>query len=247
MNMSFNSCLVQLIDSFAHESSRSENADGVHIKTFDDPHILMRERMMYSGLGPHPRILECLNPFDWTVPLEQRVSATEPLRFPKAPHGDLQQYLLVHPDPPLPLRIQWIRQIAEGLEFIHSRDIFWADCTPANMLLMDDLAIVLCDFEGSVTIRERTRVVLPDRYMQPDADFSGDYFRGPKVDIYAFGCVMLEILTHGVANVENRGWIPDFHRGGLSSDPQHLLIDLLPFSPFKTLGVILGHNYVRIR
>ncbi|KAK7028546.1 kinase-like domain-containing protein [Favolaschia claudopus] len=186
--MSSDSHLVQLIDSLAHKSSHSENADGVHVKTFDDPGILMLPESFRLGLYP----------WNSAFHLQSR-SASQ--RLPTVISNNTSWPIQT---PPLPLRIQWIRQIAEGLEFIHSRDIFWADCTPANMLLMDDLAIVLCDFEGSVTITQRTRVVLPDRYMKPDADFGGDYFRGPKVDVYAFGCVMLEILTHGVANVENR-------------------------------------------
>ncbi|KAK7028560.1 kinase-like domain-containing protein [Favolaschia claudopus] len=231
--------LGQLTDSLAHDSFHPDDSGDVYVKTCDAEDLMgHNERHVYSGLGPHPRILKCLNPTDWTIPIAERVSPNEPLRFPKAPKGDLQQYLWNHPDPPFPLRVKWIHQIAEGLEFIHTKGFFWADCTPANMLLTNNLDILLCDFGASTLITERAFGVLPGLYMKPGADFSGDYFRSTKVDIYAFGCVVLELITHGVIDAETEAWNPEFFRGGHTyPDSGFLLIDLIPTSlvPFKAI------------
>ncbi|KAJ7200292.1 kinase-like domain-containing protein, partial [Mycena pura] len=185
----------------------------LHIKVCDDPDLLSHERLVYTWLGPHPRIVKCLNPSLWSLPVDTRIKAseTEPLSFPKAPHGDLEQYLKAHPDVPARLRIKWARQIAEGIAFIHSRRIAWADCTPANLLLDANLDILLCDFGGSGIDGARSRVILPGRYCDPHVDYSSDYLCGPKVDIFAFGCVFLEILTYNEADTVD--YESTLHRG----------------------------------
>ncbi|KAJ6510892.1 hypothetical protein C8R45DRAFT_1089026 [Mycena sanguinolenta] len=208
--------------------------DTPYIKEVDDPLFLSRERLIYSMLGPHKRIVECLNANIWTLPIETRSDNVrkEPLRLTRVAHGDLQHYLFAHPDVDARLRVKWGYQLAEGIAFLHSKTVVWGDCTPANILVTQTEDIVLCDFGGSAYIGERCNVLLPSRYRDPTADLN-DYLRGTKVDIFAFGCVFLEILTYTAANVANGS--PDFHRGGLSFDGQTLLIDNILFQPFKVI------------
>ncbi|KAJ7698954.1 kinase-like domain-containing protein, partial [Mycena rosella] len=110
------------------------------------------ERIVYSILGSHPRIVKCLNADIHTVPLETRltVAETEPLRLEIAPNGNLAKYLEDrHQEVPQHLRAKWGVQIAEGPAFLYSKKIVWADCAPANMLLSSTLDVLLCDFGGS--------------------------------------------------------------------------------------------------
>ncbi|KAJ7864272.1 hypothetical protein B0H14DRAFT_3604273 [Mycena olivaceomarginata] len=90
----------------------------VYIKECDPefPRLLSTERIVYSCLGPHPRILECLNENIYSLPVETRyeVAKSEPLRFTIAPNGDLMRYLLARPHVSPQLRAKWGLQIAEG-------------------------------------------------------------------------------------------------------------------------------------
>ncbi|KAJ7766261.1 hypothetical protein B0H14DRAFT_3165252 [Mycena olivaceomarginata] len=127
----------------------------VYIKECDPefPSLLSTERIIYSCLGPHPRILECLNGNIYSLPVETRyeVAKSEPLRFTIAPNGDLMRYLLARRMSP-PLRAKWGLQIAEDV---------WGDCSTANMLLTADLDILLCDFGGSALYGGRTNILPP--------------------------------------------------------------------------------------
>ncbi|KAJ7195967.1 kinase-like domain-containing protein [Mycena pura] len=186
----------------------------VHIKE-SEPDLLCNERIVYSLLGPHPRIAEIKNTNLYTLPVETRIekARTEPLCIAFAPNGDLQQYLLNHPDIPQRLRAKWGVQIAEGLAFIHSRHIVWADCTPANMLLTADLDILLCDFGGSGIRGSETGVSPPRIYCDPELDSSRNFSGERRIDIYAFGCVFLEILTYNADFLSPTP--PDVRRGGM--------------------------------
>ncbi|KAJ7223504.1 kinase-like domain-containing protein, partial [Mycena pura] len=175
----------------------------VHIKALDPdfPHLLPNERLVYSPLGlspPHPRIAQCLNTNLYSLPAETRgqVAETEPLRLAVAPNGDLRQYLSHHPGVSQHQRAKWGLQIAEGIAYLHSHKIVWGDCCPANMLLTADLDVLLCDFVGSsMPGTGRTTVAPPIQYCNPALDFFFNYSGDRKVDIFAFGCVFLEILT----------------------------------------------------
>ncbi|KAJ7488095.1 kinase-like domain-containing protein [Mycena latifolia] len=213
------------------------DATAVHIKEASktDPAALSTERIIYSSLPRHPRILECLNTSIYSledVESRIRVSETEDLRFVLAPSGDLQKYLFNHPDVPQRLRAKWGVQIAEGLAFLHSHNIVWADCSPANMLLTADLDILLCDFGGSGIAGGETNVIPPVSYLDPSRDFASHFKGERRLDIYAFGCVFLQILAYNADFLSPEP--PAVHRGGLALDGQPL-IDNVRFMPFKLI------------
>ncbi|KAJ7652050.1 kinase-like domain-containing protein [Mycena polygramma] len=97
------------------------------------------EHEAYIRLDGHPRILRY---HGWDK---------RGLLFDSHPGGDLLCYLLKHQESPpsLPVRLQWIRDIAEGLAFIHSKGIIWVDVSLPNVLLSEDHRAILCDFAGS--------------------------------------------------------------------------------------------------
>lgn len=188
----------------------------VYIKECDPefPSLLSTERIIYSCLGPHPRILECLNENIYSLPVETRyeVAKSEPLRFTIAPNGDLMRYLLARPHVSPQLRAKWGLQIAEGIAFVHSHQIVWGDCSTANMLLTADLDILLCDFGGSALYGGQTNILPPLRYCDPTIPYEDNLYNGNKVDIFGFGCVFLEILTYNPDVTMTSE--PELHRGG---------------------------------
>ncbi|KAJ6541650.1 kinase-like domain-containing protein [Mycena capillaripes] len=189
----------------------------VHIK-YGDPLSLAEERAILS----------------WLASRGGDSLVSEPLRLAEAPHGDLQSYLWGHPDVPQQLRAKWGNQIAEGIAHVHAHNIVWADCSLTNLLVTAELDLLLCDFGGSGMHEDRTDVVPPGRYCDPNVPLTELYYSGRKLDIFAFGCVFLEILTYTARNT-NGFWRPELHRGGRSFDGQKLLIDEVSFPPFKDI------------
>ncbi|KAJ7071342.1 kinase-like domain-containing protein [Mycena amicta] len=206
----------------------------------DFPDWLPNERFVYSTLGPHERITPCLNTsvFDLVSPADGGPDYdlgynTETLRLARAANGDLRQYLHSHPDIEEHMRAKWGLQIAEGIAFLHEREIVWGDCSPTNVLLNAKLEVWLCDFAGSsLPFSPALTVAPPDRYCFPEmANFSAD----KRIDIYAFGCVFLEMLTWDENTVAKGWWLSNLHRGGLALDGERLLIDTVSFAPFKQI------------
>ncbi|KAJ7189455.1 kinase-like domain-containing protein [Mycena pura] len=189
------------------------------------PYLLANERLAYSWLGRHPRIVECMNIGE----TDEEIASEEPLVLAMAPNGDLREYMQKHPNVPQRLRARWGLQIAEGLALLHEKRVVWADCTPANMLLTDDLDILLCDFGGAGIGGFENYAAPPLCYSDPEQDNAGAFMGQKSLDIFAFGCVFLEILTYNADFLRKEHTLT---RGGLASNGQ-LLIDCIAFAPFK--------------
>jgi len=139
------------------------------------------EDTILKTLGNHPRI----------VTYHGRDDATGALILSTAPNGDVQHYLHDHSDTPLRIRAKWGLQLAEGIVYLHSKHIVWADCNPSNLLLTSDLDILLCDFAGSSMFGLRPFVCPGTAYSLPKLEWSAD----ANMDIFSFGSVFFEILT----------------------------------------------------
>ncbi|KAL3836179.1 hypothetical protein ACJMK2_021621 [Sinanodonta woodiana] len=93
-----------------------------------------------------------------------------------------------------------VRQVLEGLAFLHARSIVHRDLKASNILLDSDLNIRLCDI-GLSTILEThtfasrgcTTSVGSSLWSSPEA-VRGEQ-SNVKMDIWSLGCTMLELLT----------------------------------------------------
>ncbi|KAK7419438.1 hypothetical protein QQZ08_010856 [Neonectria magnoliae] len=116
----------------------------------------------------------------------------------EANHGDLQDYLIAHPDIPVAQRLAWCRQITEAIEFIHGHGVIHSDLRPGNILIHESapggsLDLQLCDFGGAVC--EELGV---DGQSLPDGPFYSPVFKNKMntlSDIFSLGSVMYTIIT----------------------------------------------------
>src|SRR5579884_351641 len=114
-----------------------------------------------------------------------------------APHGTLRQR---HPRGsllPLPLIVQYVKQIADGLQFAHDARLIHRDIKPENMLLGRQDEILLSDFGIAITVLSS--------HMQSTRDMAGTItymapeqiqaHPRPASDQYALGVVVYEWLS----------------------------------------------------
>ncbi|KAJ6457246.1 kinase-like domain-containing protein, partial [Mycena sanguinolenta] len=95
-------------------------------------------------------------------------------------------------------------EIAQGLQYLHSRNIVHGDLRGANILITHEWNACLADF-GLTSLSDATIATNTShragsiRWMAPeliDPDrFGRKFLRTPASDVYAFGCVCLELYT----------------------------------------------------
>ncbi|KAJ6476265.1 kinase-like domain-containing protein [Mycena sanguinolenta] len=115
-------------------------------------------------------------------------------------HGTVLNYLKSHGHTNLD---KLLYEIAQGLEYLHSRSIVHGDLRGTNILIKEDWSACLTDFGLSI-LSDATSTMSTNRggsiyWMAPellDPDrFGVKFARTPATDVYAFGCVCLELYT----------------------------------------------------
>jgi serine/threonine-protein kinase len=126
---------------------------------------------------------------------------TEPYLVLEYVDGEpLRQRLRRHTSLPVDLAIDWGRQLADTLAYLHSKGIVHRDLKPENVLVTPDNRLVVNDF-GTARLAGARRLTwkhlsealgTPD-YMSPE-QVQGE--RGDaRSDVYAWGVMMYEMLT----------------------------------------------------
>ncbi|KAF7374477.1 Kinase-like protein [Mycena sanguinolenta] len=152
-----------------------------------------REALVWKELC-HPHILPFLgiekDSFPWPLCMVS----------PWMEHGTVLNYLKQHGHSNVD---KLLHEIAQGLQYLHSRDIVHGDLRGANILVNDDWSACLADFGLSI-FSDATSLLTTNRggsayWMAPellDPDRFGMRFaRTPASDVYSFGCVCLELYT----------------------------------------------------
>ncbi|KAJ7288962.1 kinase-like domain-containing protein [Mycena rebaudengoi] len=155
-----------------------------------------REALVWQDLR-HPYILPLIR-----IDRESFQATSLCMVSPWMEHGTALRYLndhgRVHVD-------RLLSEIAQGLEYLHSRNIVHGDLRGANILINDQWRACLADF-GLSAFSDATTTALSSnragsvRWMAPElldpGCFGHDHFaRTPASDVYAFGCVCLELYT----------------------------------------------------
>ncbi|MFG2016645.1 serine/threonine-protein kinase [Actinomadura geliboluensis] len=111
---------------------------------------------------------------------------------------DLRTVLGVAPGGlPVPQAVSLAAQVAEGLAAAHARGVVHRDVKPANLFVLPDGRVKICDF-GIARLVDGTRLTMDGstigtpHYMAPE-QFGGE--AGHRADLYSLGCVLYELLT----------------------------------------------------
>lgn len=165
-------------------------------------------------------------------------------------NGNLSQHLHGSGRDPLPwsTRVQIALDSARGLEYIHEHTVpvyIHRDIKSANILIDKNFRAKVADF-GLTKLTEVGSTSLPTRlvgtfgYMPPEYAQYGDV--SPKVDVYAFGVVLYELISAKEAIVkangsvaESKGLVALFDEVLSQPDPKDELV--------KMIDPRLGDNY----
>ncbi|KAJ7226918.1 kinase-like domain-containing protein [Mycena pura] len=115
-------------------------------------------------------------------------------------HGTVTNYLKTHGYENVD---KLLHETAQGLEYLHSRNIVHGDLRGANILITQDWSACLTDFGLSIfsdatstmsTNRRGSLYWMASELLDPDS-FGLKFVRTPATDVYAFGCVCFELYT----------------------------------------------------
>jgi serine/threonine protein kinase len=139
------------------------------------------EAQIYERLGAHPRLLQLKHwdPVDHVLTLEYM------------PNGNLKEYVQKHgQEISLSQKQQWVIEVVEGIELLHSHNVIQGVVGPHNFLLDINLRIRICDFGGSSLDGSKALVAPGVRYRLPN--LGGGTV---KEDLFALGSTIYFIAT----------------------------------------------------
>ncbi|XP_039823000.1 cysteine-rich receptor-like protein kinase 21 isoform X2 [Panicum virgatum] len=171
------------------------------------------------------------------------------LCFEYASGGSLENYITdVSTGLEWQKRYSIIRGICEGLHYLHRMHIVHLDLKPSNILLDNDMVPKISDFGYSRSFHENQTRAITKTLVGSIGYLAPEFFNGEityKIDIYALGVIITEILTgkKGYASVVDIMELNILERIVAGSDePDHLDLPLLQrvtenFSEKRKIGV----------
>lgn len=167
------------------------------------------ERQALDRLGSHPNIIGYFGEADAkSIVLERGI-----------PLSSLSQTAVI----PIQKQMAWIRDAADGLQYMHQQGIIHADVGCENMVIVED-QLKIIDFEGcSIDGKEATAGY--KWYNRGDSSVDS------QSDIFAYGCLIYQILTGS----------PTFHEFAASDDRSNIVRHLYAEQRFPEVqGLPLG-------
>jgi serine/threonine-protein kinase len=113
----------------------------------------------------------------------------------------LRELLRTAGELPLQTVLDVVRQVAEALDYAHSKGVVHRDLKPENLMLLPDGRVVVMDFgiarvEGGAGLTATSVFVGTPAYAAPEA-IQGEP-ADHRVDLYALGVLMVEMLEGGL-------------------------------------------------
>ncbi|CAE6520867.1 unnamed protein product [Rhizoctonia solani] len=180
---------IKCIRAFDLENNTDEQLERLQKK-------LLRELKIWRTLSGGANIVKLLGIMNGIGPLPSFVCELCP--------WNLQDYL--ERKTPLPRHTKMMTDTLKGLSFMHSLDsgpIAHGDMKMSNVLVTSDETAFICDFGRSYQASDQpSEVILSSsspfagtvRYMSPELLIPGSARPSPAADMWAYGCVALEIL-----------------------------------------------------
>lgn len=111
----------------------------------------------------------------------------------------LGRWLKQHPDAPPRQLAQWMRTIAEAVEYAHQVGILHLDLKPSNVLIDERGAPQVADFGLAHRIVDaaegRVMVAGTPAYMAPEQAGAAERRLDPRTDVWGLGAILHEMLT----------------------------------------------------
>lgn len=178
------------------------------------------EARIYQHLGAHPRLVKVI---DWDAErhcltmeymsngtLRKYIEKQNSFAAPKqstsvqslSSPGTISEGTHVHATSISMTQLRrWALQAAEGLSFLHSKDVMHCDFTPGNLLLDSDLRVKVADFgcsslhgsKSSGVAGVRYHATRRNTYGHESADLTTEDFI--RYDIFALGSTLYAIMT----------------------------------------------------
>ncbi|KAJ7778410.1 kinase-like domain-containing protein [Mycena metata] len=150
-----------------------------------------REALVWKDLN-HPHILAFIG-ID-----REHFPSSLCMVSPWMEHGTVLKYSVLRFLDPLWAKLY---EIAQGLQYLHSRNIVHGDLRGTNILITQDWTACLADFGLSTFADANPSSTLNQggslHWMAPElldpGRFGTKFCRTPATDVYAFGCVCLEV------------------------------------------------------
>ena len=163
-----------------------------------------REVVIHQSLSPHPNIVTFYG-------LAYAADAQSTLLVMELVEGD-SLYSLLHVKNERPsneVRFQWMKDVATGMEFLHSNDIVHLDPKSDNVLIRStDQTAKLFDFGCSRKLTHTTMTFQKGtvRWMAPEVLEDIEACINKKADVYSYSMLLVELVTlqvpfHGVSTL----------------------------------------------
>jgi serine/threonine protein kinase len=176
---------------------------GNHCTVKEALEIMTRESDIHSQLN-HQNIIKSENVFHITDTTSGFPHPIRLLHFMELCNGDLSTLIYAPPE----YRMnesechKWFVQIAEGLRYLHDRNIVHFDIKPQNILYLvtssNDHIFKLTDFGTSRTFANPRAIMAGTRgtrkYMAPEMTSGARWYESKHIDIYSFGITLAEAI-----------------------------------------------------
>jgi hypothetical protein len=156
-----------------------------HVHDRDDPWAttcLDIEHQILTALGSHPRLVRYLGKHEYG------------LRFHFEANGDIRHYFSQTGGESVPIvqREKWVKQAAESVAFIHSKNVIYCDVHHNNFLIDGEMNLRLCDFAGSLFGELDGKAMESIRFFLPRDPLSTPT---TQTDLFALGSVMYYVMA----------------------------------------------------
>ena len=161
----------------------------------------------------HDRIVKLLGTF-WDKSLG-------PLLVMEVLDQNLEEFLRNHSKPgslPLMQQLEMVKELTEGLRYLHSHNIVHRDLKPANILIGKDRQLRIGDLGQSKLLKNLSDIMKTMQpgtplYLPPEALKKGSAYT-LKIDVFSLGVVTLSIATQAAptTDIMNIGAVPEIIR-----------------------------------
>ncbi|KAF8323606.1 kinase-like domain-containing protein [Cantharellus anzutake] len=130
----------------------------------------------------------------WMMRLDDDGNLNVGLVSPWYPRGNVNSYLAENPEAD---RKKLVFDIFCGLNYLHDAKTVHGNLKPTNILIKFDGTAVLCDYGLQTLLRDTGITFQSIRYTAPELrqNDGGAFQCSYEGDIWAFGCVSIEIMT----------------------------------------------------